>query len=325
MICAVSPYHLAGRELAVMVAAAISERMVTILPAPLAGVSRSAVHEAFTRHPRYLRLIESWRWMSPLWSLGIIESLHDGGDAIDDVRRSTGRIGDEAAWSPLRPYAHQETFSSDAGMLDQLPADLLKGGPDPGISVPMAAGLDAFAARHGCWSVRAGARENVGSLAGRAEGHLGRLLVSFALPVLTQASGRVILALREELAQEAATLRTAIHAAVESAGIGSVDVRRAAGEYARAFEVVTRDRLEHDDETGLRICAGMANVQVRLLPVDAALISSVVAMRQVRARSGVAESRPVAPVSTDGVVRALVVSPMGGVSIGPGFAGDTGR
>jgi hypothetical protein len=25
------------------------------------------------------------------------------------------------------------------------------------------------------------------------------------------------------------------------------------------------------------------------------------------------------------VVRALVVSPMGGVSIGPGFAGDTGR
>jgi hypothetical protein len=314
-----------------MVASAISERMVTILPAPLAGVSRAAVHEAFARHPRYLRLIESWRWMSPLWSLGIIESLHAGDDAIDDVRRSAGRVGVEPAWAPLRPYAHEETFAADAGMLDQLPADLLKGGPDPGISVPMAAGLDAFAARHGCWSVRAGVRDSAGSLAGRAEGHLGRLLVSFAMPVFTQASGRVILALREELAQETASLRSAILASAEPSRSGSLDVRRAAGEYARAFDIVTRDRLDRDDETGLRICAGMAHVQVRVLPVDAALISSIVALRQVRARSGVAEIRPVSAPSPDGEVRALVVSPMGGVSFAPdtagaaGTAGDDGR
>ena len=57
-----------------MAALVLADRVVTLVPQPAAGVSRADVRAAVRNSPRYLRLMESWRWSSPLWNCGLISS-----------------------------------------------------------------------------------------------------------------------------------------------------------------------------------------------------------------------------------------------------------
>ena len=147
MRLALNPYHLTSREPALMAALVLGEQVVTLLPVPHTGLAREDVALAMRQSPSYSRLLDSWRWSIPLWLESVVVSLHDGADAMDQVRAASRRVAVEDGWAALKPFMHHKIFESGPPIefLDRLSADLLKGGPDPGFSLPVASGLDAFA------------------------------------------------------------------------------------------------------------------------------------------------------------------------------------
>lgn len=293
MIVAVSPYHLTTREAPAMAALLLAEQVVTMLPAPLAGQGAAAALEAASRSPRYRKFVESWQWAMPLWKAGVIVSRFAGEDIGDDVRRVCGRIERDEALAELRPFMKQGLFEDETSYLDAVSADVLKGGPDPGICVPVAAGLDRFASRHGLIV----ARSHPASVAQQAEARMGARLFAVGVPILIQADGERLIEVREELAGELAELRAAIRTATtiadptsdhgQTASAAISVLNDAAGVYARAF-TACRDRILSADRTDIRVIDTTVIIQGVRLPVDSVLRSSTTAAR---AMVGVSASR----------------------------------
>ncbi len=337
MTLVVSPYHITLQELPAMTASLLGSRLITYLPVP-EQIDRASVRRAMGTSPRYFRLLESWRWAAPLFRAGVICSL-DGPargtptragsaphptptDPLLCVRHADTRLGTDARYNELRAFRHASLFSPERTYLDTVAADMLKAGPDPGVCVPIAAGLDAFAAARGFVVVRSGgapaprAGTPGTSLAQRAEGVLGETVLSFSMPILSAADGDSILDVRQELHQELDQLRESLNDALlearatastpadaintppadeplASARSSSGDivssqaiVREAAQQYTRAFDVLAKDMLGADDQRGRRITGCTVSVVCKRMSVDAAFVSSVAALRQAGARGG---------------------------------------
>lgn len=325
MIVVVSPYHLTTREPAAMAALQLGERIVTMLPAPLTGGGPSAALEAASRSPRYRAFVESWRWLMPLWEAGVIIAKHAGEDVAADVRRVSERVERDEALSELRPFMKPGLFEDEARYLDAVAEDVLKGGPDPGICVPVAAGLDRFASRHGLVV----ARSQPLSIAQQAEARMGARLFAVGVPIVLQASGQKILEVRERLAEELEALRKRMGEAIAAGGGGGDrmmtmvigELEEAARAYAAAF---TRcwGELSEQDEAEVRVVEGTVTLIGMRLPVDSVLRSSTTAAR---AMAGVNGSRalPGAGSSTlpalwepgeGGLVTAVIVKKVGGAA-----------
>lgn len=278
MIIAVSPYHLTTREPAALVAMLLAERVVTMLPAPLQGKQWGAVKAAAQQVPRYLEFMKTWQWTIPLWEAGVITSSLEGQEAVDELRPVCARIDEEERFAPLRLLMKPELFEDHERYLDAFARDLLRAGPDPGLTVPVASGLDSFASRHGA----AVARSEPSSVVQKAEAALGRELFSTAIPVLLQADGERILEARELLHEQLDTLRDAFAAIVEGTaqtGAGNSALSAAAKTYSKSFEQ-HRDILiapSEDDEQ--RVIDGTVVITGIRLPADAVLDSSLSAMR----------------------------------------------
>ena len=99
---AVSPYHLATREPPAMAALVLADHVVTLLPQPAGGSTREEIRAAAENCPRYLRLMESWRWCSPLWNAGIISSGIDDDEAIAELAGVYDSINREESLAGLR-------------------------------------------------------------------------------------------------------------------------------------------------------------------------------------------------------------------------------
>jgi hypothetical protein len=283
MRIAVSPYHLTTKEPAATAAFLLAGSVVTMLPAPFNGDRRHA--EALSaRIPKYLDFIQSWRWTVPLWNAGVVSAAVGGEDAVEDVRAVCARIADDARFSPLRPLMRPELFDTEESYLESVARDLLKAGPDPAITVPVAAGMDRFSIRCGLVP----ARSDPLSVVQRAEERLGRRAFAIALPVLLQASGERLLRARELLAPELDELRSALAAfadegvdmtpaeLVEAQGTLAVAARA----YANAFESA-RDELlcPQGEDEDVRPIEGTVAITGLVLPGDAVLTSSISAMR----------------------------------------------
>ncbi len=329
LAAAVNPYHLTTRESAFMAAALLFDRLHTLVPGPLSGLDEATVRGAIKSHPPLLRVLESWRWSADLWQAGVMCSGLEGDDAFDDVQRSCEAIGLRADCSGpggFGRFLHAKVFAMEGEYLQGVCTDVLKGGADPGISVPMLAGLDRFAIRHGLLAVRAGGpsenqqRLSAGrsgpSLAQRAEGLIGSTLCTFALPVLTVAGGDAILHARELLDASLSGLRRAIEAMTGaqggSGGPSQADIREAAAAVARGFAVVRAELVGQDDNAGRRIIEGQVKISLRRLPADAAVLASVAALRT--ARGGAPSGAGSGPGGAAGVASpwlfAVVVTPM---------------
>ncbi len=278
MIIAVSPYHLTTREPAALVAMLLAERVVTMLPAPLQGKQWGAVKAAAEQVPRYLEFMKTWQWTMPLWESGVITSSLEGQEAVDELRPVCNRIDEEERLAPLRLLMKPELFEDHERYLDAFALDLLKAGPDPGLTVPVASGLDSFASRHGA----AVARSEPASVVQKAEAALGREVFSVAIPVLLQADSERILEARELLQDELDNFREALSAIVDGTshnGSGTANLTAAAKAYSKAFEE-HRDILiapSEDDEQ--RVIDGTVVITGVRLPADAVLDSSLSAMR----------------------------------------------
>lgn len=290
---ALSPYHLTTREAPAMAALLLAGRVCTVLPVPLQGETKESIREAMNHSPRYRRLLANWLALAPLFDAGIITTLATNDDPITRVRAAADRISSEEPWDPIRVFARRELFSDADHYLDAFSADLLKGGPDPGIALPVCAGLDAFAVDHGIPVVRAGHAAMVtgrpagqqagsgGSLAQQAEARLGEQLFSVGLPILKQAGARALASARSALRPQLTDLRDAVEAgSLSPSAAGATGIRRAGAAYSAAFKRTFEGKLNRDDEGGRRLLPAFVSLTARRLSPDAALISSVAAFHR---------------------------------------------
>lgn len=309
LVIAVSPYHLTTREAPALAALLLADEVVTLLPAPPAGRTRDDVIEATQKSPRYLRMMESWRWTVPLWLAGIIGSSYDDADVGEELRGCYDRISAEDEYAGLRPLTrHLMTATADE-FLDLLAADILRGGPDPGMNIPVSAAIDDFAARHGIVV----ARSTPTSVAQRAEVQLGRRVFALALPMLSRASARVILMARDELRPELESLRRELGdacRAAPAAAPGDAGPAQRLGaaqrDYAAAFETLQSRIAGRDDDEGVRVTTGFVGVTGFVLPSDVAMRSGLAAARAMNMR-GAPAARAGAPVATTAPERLVVL------------------
>ena len=278
---ALSPYHLTTRELPAMLACLLGDVVVTLLPVDARAAERAGVSS-----PGLAGLMDAWSWSAPLWDAGLIGSRLGEDDPRPEIERVLGEIADDPALAPLRPFVRTEAEPDPVRWLERVASDLMRGGPDPGLCVPMSAAIDRFAARRGVAVVRAAPS----SLAQRAEDRLARRVFAVAIPAFSQASSERLVETRDRLGTELDALREACSCAFASAlgeqGPGP-DVREAADAYTRAFER-QRDHLTRtpDDPDDPRIIASLVSITGVLLPVDAVLRSSLSAVGRATGRPG---------------------------------------
>jgi hypothetical protein len=292
----VSPYHLTTREPAAMGMLQLARRGVTLLLAPREEGADAARREA-ARSGVYRRYVESWAWAECLFREGLVETMDAGSDPVEAVREACVRLGEDPACAPLRAYLRPGLFEDDRAYLTLAAGDVLKAGPDPGVSLPIAAGLDAFAAERGMVV----ARSAPNSLAQQAEARLGRVVFRMSLPAVVQGSGERILLVRALLEGQRDRLARIVSEAFETGSPG--ELRAAAASYAAAFER-ERDHITAPPGPGeadeVRVVVGEISVVGMRLPGDAVVRSSLIA-------TGRRPENPPAP----GEVRAMVFKIIG--------------
>jgi hypothetical protein len=274
LIVAVSPYHVTTREPPMMAAALLAERMVTLVPGAVSSKGEAEV--AAARAPAFAQMMRSWSWSEPLWRAGVMTGSLEGEDASADVAEASRQLGEDEALASLRPLVRDMLGDDEGLFLSRLARDVLKGGPDPGLSLPMAAGLDRFAARLGALVARA----HPTSVAQKAEMTLARFPRSVAAPVLLQADAARVLHARDVLRQELDGLREAVSAVVqqpldEALGAG---LSKAAGVLSRAFAARRDEVMEDCSADDVRAIEGSVVVTIAHLPTDAVYRSAVQAL-----------------------------------------------
>lgn len=277
----VSPYHLTSRELPAMAALLLGERVFTLVPAPASPFDPASVRSA-ALSPHYRRFVESWRWCEELWREGVLNAELRGSGPIGDVMESCAVIDRHANYAELRTLMRPALFDSEHEYLSAVAIDLLRAGPDPGISIPIAAGLDRFASRHRLVV----ARPEPVSLVQRLESRASDRRAGIAIPVLTQADAETLLMAREELEAELSDLRSAIASALSG---DSSPLLPTAEAYTRAFSTA-RDQLVHPrDRDSTRTVDAFVSIWFAEHDCDAALRASVDAARSLPGARRVAE------------------------------------
>lgn len=269
----VSPYHMTTREAPAMVALLLADRVVTLLPAPSGSGGRSHAERLASRAPRYASLVDSWRWSVPLWNEGIVRGELDDDKPDGDVAAIHAEIFNTPSWSSLRVLLEHGQHDSEPAYLEALAHDLLRGGPDPALTIPVAAGLDRFASRHKAMVCRS----TPTSIAQKLEMRSVRQATGITIPVLLQGRGERLLDARVLLAPELDDLRDAIIAAKE--GGGEEDRLRDAASFYRSAFTAHRAAFDEDDRDEVRVVTGEVSIRLVELSSDAALHSSEQATR----------------------------------------------
>lgn len=264
-----------------MAALLLGDTVLTMIPTPFSGAAREAIGRAVDRVPTYLDMMHSWRWSEDLWRAGVVASKAGGFDVAEDVRASCRRITTDDSLAPLRAFMNGDLFTDEDEYLRAVSRDILRGGPDPAVCVPLSAGLDRFAARHGLIVARSDAQ----SVAQRAETNLSTRLAAMVVPILIQSGGTGLISARAELADSLAALRQVIDDIADHSlsnirnGDGEAHLRAAAKTYTESFTDLRHNFDEPDDE--VRLVDGLASITFVSLPSDAVLLASVEAARSV--------------------------------------------
>lgn len=286
----VSPYHFTTREPPVMAAVLLADRVYTLLPSPLGAADSGAARSAADRVPEYLDMMRSWRWSQPLWEAGVVMPSVDAlASPAAEMASAWRRLTTDPACAALGPLMRLDLFGNEDDYLQAVARDVLRAGPDPGVSVPVMLGLDRYAARHALTVVR----PEPSSVVQRAEQRLsvGRDRLALVLPVLLQADADSIVIARDMLEPELEALRAAMDAAmdglqacpVRAAGPGPerdawcARAREAAARYAEAFDAHLPEIAACQDDDAPALMRGLVSVTLSTLPVDVVLHASTMA------------------------------------------------
>lgn len=295
----VSPYSLCSQDAAAMTAMLLAGQALTFLPRSLepAAVSRDVAVSS----PGFRRVMSAVSWATPMLEAGVLATSIANEDATQDFADARRRIADDPALASLRRFVERRAEPDPQLALERLARDLTRDGPDPSISVPLAAALDALAVRH----AYAVLRVDGPSLAQRAERAREQRLFGCSLPVLVQASPARVLETRRRLKPELAEFRAACESALD--GFATEDaVRDAAAAYANAYDASRShiERPEEDDADPMVRSAEVVLVGVAHEP-EHALACSAVAARRV-------SKRGMSPPSPELLsARSLIVRPVG--------------
>lgn len=303
MRAAVSPYEVGPAGLGVAAALQVAEGCVTAIPAAMAEVRAVGLARAVEESPETARLVESWAWAGPLWSRGVLGAVWDepseaegGGSLESDVTALTGEIARRSDLPGLaRVVGGRRAVETGGGPITAvapagvLARDVLLGGADPGVTVPMAAGLERFAAR---WGLVRWLADDPASVAGKLERRLTRRLASVTLPIVVDGDAGLILEVREACAEGFGAVRAGLAeaAAMDAAGASAVDLSAfgrealdpassAAEESFRAEEASLNDRA-----AGGR--AAMVRLELAACEPDSALRAAEAAARRMGAGPG---------------------------------------
>lgn len=289
MRAVVSPYHLTTREPPAMAALLLASSVVTLLPAPAGG---AAAAQAEAEHsPVYMDFVKSWRWSEALWRAGVVAGTENGdgagGGPGADVAEAWRMIQEDPACAGARALMRRDLYDNEAEYLRAMALDVLRAGPDPAVSAPVALGLDRYAARHG----RMVMRPDPTSVVQRAEASLAGRAMTIAVPVLLEADGESILRARAALAPQLDRLRASIDLALEALeGDGDLEaararLRTAAGDYQEAFEAQLADVAAEVPEDEPRLVAGLVSLTLASFPADVALRATAAATSRLGGRS----------------------------------------
>jgi len=291
----VSPYHFTTREPPVMAALLLADRVYTLLPSP--GGGREDAQRAADRVPEYLAMMRSWRWSEALWREGVVlPSVAGDATPAAEMALAWRRLTTDPACAPLAPLMRLDLFHSEDEYLQAVARDVLRAGPDPGVSVPVMLGLDRYAARHSLTVVR----PEPASLVQKAEQRLafGAHQLTLVLPVLLQADADSLALARELLAPELEPLRRALDEVAaaltvpnqpdqpdQPAHADAADrwpawrdrARQAAARYAQAFEAELPELAAHHDADEVALLRGVVSLTLSALPVDVVLHASAAA------------------------------------------------
>jgi len=281
MRAVISPYHLTTREPPAMAALLLASSVVTLLPAPAGG--RAAAQAEAEHSPVYMDFVKSWRWSEALWRAGVVAGTENGdGGPGADVAEAWRMIQEDPACAAARALMRRDLYDTEGEYLRAMAIDVLRAGPDPAVSAPVALGLDRYAARHG----RMVMRPDPISVVQRAEAGLAGPALTVALPVLLEADGETILQAREALTPQLTRLRQAIDSALEALeGAGEIDaararLRAAAGAYQAAFEAQLSDLAAAVPDDEPRLVSGMVSLTLATFPADVALRATAAATRR---------------------------------------------
>ncbi len=295
----VSPYHMTTREPAAMASLVLAEHVVTALPTPAGVASREAVTRAAERVTQYSELLLSWEWARALFDTGVCGTSLAGEDPLDELVDVTRDIDENDSYAGLRPFMRNVLEESGDTVLRAVSRDVIRTGPDPAISVPVTAGLDRFAHRHGLIAARSHSR----SQAQQYEARLARPLVRCALPVILQGSAERLIEFRQRLGDELTMLRQAIEAIDESRARAVADAISAGVERERT----ELTRVEDPDDP--RVIIGLVSITISEQPVDAVLTSSSLA-----AASLLGHTQPDLESTRSDSIRVMQITPIGGRS-----------
>ncbi len=299
----VSPYHFTTREAPVMAAVLLADRVFTLLPSPQ-GVGATAARSAADRVPEYLDMIRSWRWSQPLWEAGVVlPSVDNLTNPATEMASAWKRLTTDPACAALGPLMRLDLFGSEDDYLQAVAQDVLRAGPDPGVSVPVMLGLDRYAARHALTVVR----PEPSSVVQIAEQRLaiGRDRFALVVPVLLQADADSIVIARDLLEPELEALRSAMDAAVDALNLAPVRAsgpglereawcgraREAAARYTDAFDAHLPEIAACQDDDAPALMRGLVSVTLSTLPVDVVLHASTMATQKLGTRA----ARPTTP------------------------------
>ncbi len=205
------------------------------------------------------------------------------------------RLIADPALEPLRALAQHELFDSVETFLDLVSRDILRAGPNPGVSIPVSHGLDEFAFAQGMVVIR----PEPASLVQRLESRRARRIGAVSLPIVQQGDGRCIMEARDALREPLDTLRDAIDDALvdalqrsddepvacDAVGDGSMDdsgdvrstLSQAAHVYARAFAEIEEELVRVPDRDEPRFIAGHATLTLATLPRGVVFASAMTA------------------------------------------------
>lgn len=196
MDAAISPYELAGRTPGAMASLLLCDQVVTLWPSPHDEPSQAST-------PRIHRVLESWAWTRGLWDEHVLTRSYHDDDPWHDVHNVNTRIAGDPSLATLAELIDSALYEDDDRLAEALAADLLRGGGDPRVSVPVNAGIDFFASRQGLFEFVS----PVDALAARTEPRASKPILRVSLPIITQATGMALLAAREHLRTPLALLR----------------------------------------------------------------------------------------------------------------------
>lgn len=277
-----------------MVGLTVADEVVTFLPRLHEHSSRETAEQAARDEPLYADMIESWSWTLPLWEAGLLMTDVNGSTPDDHILAVSQRVQTDDRYTELRPLLTASMLDEDR-IMRNVARDVLRGGPDPAISVPLNAGLDRFAVIHDAIVMRSAPS----SVAQQAEARFGTKIFSVVVPMLLQASARRIIEFREVMSPVRHQIAQSLESSrLDPSGYGTAgdDWRALSAAWNQQFLAHCEQLLRPcEDEDDLHVISGMVSVAGVRLPSDAVLRSSIAALHAISSRP---QRRPVSDVGS---------------------------